>query len=230
MLTKKQWNYLDIVLLILLPIISVLLSLALQANYLVSTLLFFGLPCVWLSYRTQNRIKKTLIFSLIFSIISVFIADLIAIVNGAWITYSMFDYQVLGLIPLEDFLFGFLFVYAVVMFYEHFLDKGKKEVIEPRFKYFILGGIIMITIIFALLFRGPSLLNIQYSYVWLGTLFGLVPLVIFLAFFPKYISRYIKPAVYFFFLTLIFEITAFSGCLISILPSASGVFVTNVTN
>jgi len=190
MLSKKQFLKLDIVLLVVFPTLSVVLSLTLHANYLVSTLLFFGLPCVYLSFRTPKRISKTLIFSLIFSVISVFITDLIAILNKAWITYSMFDYQVLGFIPIEDFIFGFLFVYAVVIFYEHFMDKGKNELVDSRFKYFVLGGIIMISVIFFLLFKDPSLLSIQYSYIWLGTLFGLVPLVIFLAFFPKYLFNF----------------------------------------
>ena len=65
MLSKKQFLKLDIVLLVVFPTLSVVLSLTLHANYLVSTLLFFGLPCVYLSFRTPKRISKTLIFSLI---------------------------------------------------------------------------------------------------------------------------------------------------------------------
>lgn len=43
-ISEKFLKKLDIFLLILFPIISVALSLALNANLLVSTLLFFGLP------------------------------------------------------------------------------------------------------------------------------------------------------------------------------------------
>ncbi len=47
---------LDVLVLILLPVIAALGSLYLRANFLVSTFLFFGLPSLYLSWRTSKAV------------------------------------------------------------------------------------------------------------------------------------------------------------------------------
>ncbi len=121
---EKILKRIDIFLLIFFPIISVSLSLFLKTNFLTSTLLFFGLPSLWLSIRTPKQIKKTFLFALIFSIpLGIFI-DYIATVDDSWfVPLTIFPFRLFNIVPIEDLLWGFFLVYSIVIFYEHFLDK-----------------------------------------------------------------------------------------------------------
>jgi len=205
---KKYLRKLDIFLLILFPIMSVILSLLLKASFLASILLFFGLPAVWLSYRTRHMIKKTLIFSLIFSIPLSLMIDYVAVLDKSWfVPSSVFSFRIFNVVAIEGFVFGFLLVYAVLIFYEHFLDKSKYEIVDKKMKYLILPLIILSIVFFALLLLKPGLLRIKYAYLCLGIIFMLLPAITFLSFFPRLVSKYVKTASYFFMLLLIFEIT-----------------------
>src|SRR5689334_17803493 len=123
---QKLLKKLDIGLLVLFPIVSVISALALRANFLLTTLLFFGLPSVWFSIRTKHRMGKVAIFSFVWAIPLTFFADYIATLNEAWLVpNTVFSFRLLGVVPIEDFIWMFLASYNVLIFYEHFLDKGK---------------------------------------------------------------------------------------------------------
>jgi hypothetical protein len=94
---------LEILLLILFPVLSVILSLVIKANFLVSTLFFFGLPAIWLSSRTKMAIKKTVLFSFIFSIPLAIIVDYRAILDKSWyVPTTVFPFRLLDIIPIEN--------------------------------------------------------------------------------------------------------------------------------
>lgn len=133
---QKFLKKLDIFLLILFPIASVVLSLTFSVNFLVSILLFFGLPSLWLSFRTWSQVSKTFLFSLILSVpLGIFI-DYIATIDNSWfVPISVFPFRLFGVVPIEDLIWGFFLIYSIVIFYEHFLDKGKHELVDRRMKY-----------------------------------------------------------------------------------------------
>ncbi|MBI2106172.1 hypothetical protein HYT56_05060 [Candidatus Woesearchaeota archaeon] len=208
MFNKKDIKKFDILLLLLLPLLSTIISLAINANFLTSTLLFFGLPSLWLSYRTQHMIKKTALFSLIFSVPSTIIIDYIAVLDGAWfVPATIFSFRLSGTIPIEDFIFGFLLVYSIIIFYEHFLDKGKHELLDRKMKYFIFPIILVLMIFFIFLITQPELLKIRYAYLILGIIFILFPSITFLNYFPRLLSKYVKTSSYFFVLIFLYELT-----------------------
>jgi len=207
-MNEKNLKKLDIFLLIFLPVFATAVSLLIKANFLISTLLFFGLPSLWLSYRTPHRISKTLLFSAIFSIPAGIIIDYIATLDGSWyVPTTIFPFRLLGVIPIEDLIWGFFLTYTIVIFYEHFLDKGKHELIDKKMKYFILPTILVLIIFFLLYFINQDLLRIKYAYLILGVVLILLPSITFLSFFPKLISKYTKTACYFFILAFMFELT-----------------------
>ncbi len=107
MLNKTARKKGDIIILIMFPIVSVIVSLLIKANFLTSTLLFFGLPAIWLSYRTKEMINKTALFSLIFSIPFTIVIDYIAVLDKAWYVPNSII-RLFGIIPIEDFVWGFL--------------------------------------------------------------------------------------------------------------------------
>ena len=198
----------DIILLVLLPIISVVASLVFKANFLQSILLFFGLPSLWLSIRTPHKIKKTFLFSLILSIpFGVFI-DYIAILDASWyVPTTVFPFRLLGIVPIEDLIWGFFIIYSTVIFYEHFLDKGKHNLVDKKMKYLVWPLVILLLCFFMVLVTKPELLVIPYAYFWVGTLFFFLPTVTFLSFFPRLLSKYVKTASYFFLLSALAEFT-----------------------
>lgn len=69
-----------------------------------------------------------------------------------------------------------------------------------------LSAILFIFILFVR--QSPTLLNIPYAYVWLGLVTTLLPGMLFLNFFPNFLSRYVKVSAYFFILSILFELTA----------------------
>ncbi len=206
--TSKFLKKLDIFLLILFPFISVVLSLSFRANFLTSILLFYGLPSLWLSIRTPSQVKKTFLFSLIISIPFGLFIDYIAIKDGAWfVPTTYFSFHIFGVIPIEDLIFGFFLIYSIVIFYEHFLDKGKHELVDKKMKYLVWPIVSAMTVFFTLLLSKPDLLTLPYAYFWLGITLFFFPAIMFLSFFPRLLSKYIKTASYFFLLGVIFEIT-----------------------
>jgi len=204
----KFLKKLDILLLILFPIISVATSLAIKANFLTSILLFFGLPSLWFSFRTPFQVKKTLIFSFVMAIpLGIFI-DYIGTIDGSWLVpVSVFPYRLFSIVPIEDLIWGLLLIYNVVIFYEHFLDKGKHELIDKKMKYLIWPLLVFLLVFITILFTKPQIVSIPYAYLILGTILLLLPSITFLSFFPKLLSKYVKTASYFFLLAILFEIT-----------------------
>ncbi len=198
----------DIIFLILFPIISVATALTLRTNFLETTLLFFGLPSLWLSLRTLGQVAKTFLFSLFLSVPLGIVVDYIATIDQAWhVPNSVFLIRLFGIIPIEDIIYAFFLVYSIVIFYEHFLDKGKHELVDKRMKYMAWPLITLVMVFLITLFTKPEMLVIPYAYFWLGTAIFLIPAVTFLSFFPRLISKYIKTASYFFLLALMFELT-----------------------
>ncbi len=191
---------LDIFLLIIFPIFSVLISLALKANFLTSILLFYGLPSLWLSLRTPNRVAKTLIFTSLLTPPFGLIVDYIETINHSWfIPQTSFSFRVFGVIPIKDLIWGFFVVYSTIIFYEHFLDKGKHQLVDKRLKLLIWPLFSALTIFLVTLSSKLDIFIFRYAYLWLGLLLVFLPSITFLSFFPRLISKYIKTASYFFY-------------------------------
>jgi len=208
-LSKQKWKRVDILVLILCPLIAAVFSLLSKANYLVSTLLFYGLPALYLSFRTKDAVTKTFLVSLLFAISGTLFLDYFGVINQAWsITHTVFPSKVFGIVLWEDFLWAFLLTYAVIIFYEHFLDKGRHNLKISNIKYLILVFVSTIIIFVFLFLLEQSWLRIPYFYLTAGTVLLLLPSVIFLNFFPKLLTKFLFTMVYFFCVSFIFQITA----------------------
>ncbi len=200
---------LDILVMVLLPAVSAGFSFAMKANYLISTLLFFGLPALWCSLSARDRLGKVALFSLLFSFPFTLLVDYLGAFNGAWwIPHSLFPWRLFRIIPVESFFWGFLYVYAVIIYYVHFLDKGKPVILATRMKYLLSLELLLLMIFFLTLWFKPSLLKIKFAYFWIGTILVFLPAFVFLSFYPEQIFKFFKCVAYFFYLTATFEYTA----------------------
>lgn len=205
---EKFLKKVDIFLLILFPIVSVIISLTFHVHFLTSILLFFGLPSLWLSLRTPSQVTKTFVFSLILSTPLGIIIDYLAAMDKSWfVPTTDFPFRLFGVIPIEDLIWAFFLIYSIVIFYEHFLDKGKHELIDKKMKYLVWLIVMVVLVFFVIMLTQPELLAIPYAYFWGGIVLLILPTITFLSFFPRLISKYVKTASYFFLLSIVYELT-----------------------
>jgi len=202
-LNKKSDN--DIAALALLPVAAALLALVFKLNFLVTTILFFGSPALYLSYREPSKIKRNLIFAGCFTIAGIY-TDYMAERDLSWAEpSSVFNFRIGGLEPIESVVWFFLITYLVLAFYEHFFDKSSHKAVGKRMKLMFLI-LIFATISFLLMLLAyHNSFSIQYFYLKLGIIFGLLPLSAFIFEFPKFLSIFLKTAPYFLAISLLDE-------------------------
>lgn len=204
LLSKK----IDIIFLILSPIFASVISLYFKTNFLISILLFFGIPGVYLSWRNFHAVKKSFVFSLLFGTFGLFIIDTYATASGSWfVPQSSFSIRLLGIVPIEDIIGGGLLIYNIIMFYEHFLDKGKHNLKDTNLKYFIVSLIFAFIFLFLTYLFKPSMLVIPFFYIKAGIVIVLFPIISFLSIFPRLLSKFVKAGTYFLIVGILFKFT-----------------------
>ncbi len=213
----KKNKKIDLLILIFIPILTAFVLLFYRENFLISTILFFGTPSLYLAVRHKKALKKTFIFSLLFSVPLTFIFDYLIAKDKGWhIVSSILPFRIFGIVAFEQFIWAFLWVFYIVIFYEYFLDKQEKrsifsflftksETITRPMEYFALVLFTLLLFFTFFAFFCPTYLKIDYAYLVLGTIFGIIPLSIFLFKFPNFSVRFLKATFYFFFLALIIE-------------------------
>lgn len=199
----------DFIMVILLPTFVFVSAIFfnLNINYLVSLILFFGIPCLYLSIRSPYKVRKVGTFSLAVSIPVAMIFELLTLGDRAWLVpHSVLSQRLLGIIPLEDFVWMFVATYIILMFYENFCTKEFTPKISHRIK--ILSTLLYgLTFVLSLLFLSTGrLLVIPYSYLLLCLLFWMIPISIFLFRYPKYLWDFSKVALFFLYLHFIYEL------------------------
>lgn len=135
---NKTIKKIDVIILSLSPIIAALVSVLLKTNFLISTFLFLGIPSLYLSIRTKKAIGRAAIFALLFITVGS-ILDHLAVINSIWFVPTIFPFRIFGTVPAEDYVWAFMLVYLIIIYYEHFLDKGKHKLIAPHMKYFCIS-------------------------------------------------------------------------------------------
>lgn len=198
---------LDAFVLIFFLILAPTISFVLKTSLLVSTIFFYGLPSIWLSFREPKNIKRAAIFSFLL-VVLFFVVDYLAVQDGAWWVSSIFSYRFLGVLPIEDSIWVFLAIYVIVLFYKHFDDYEKLPIKHTHIKYFIAIVMLMVVIFATALLIFGSLYTIHYAYFWIGMLLGVMPAVIILYLFPSLRYKFLRAQLYIFCLHLSFEITA----------------------
>ena len=206
---KKKNEIFDIFLLILFPVLSVIISLLFKTSYLISILLFYGLPALWLSMRHSKKIKKVVIFSFLTTVPMGLMMDYIGTLNQSWfVPNSLLSFRFFNLIPFEDFVWFFVITYAIVIFYESFFNKDNR-VRNKNVVKFVLVVFFILLIFFIILFFKSNLFIFSNAYLWLAIFFFVVPTIFFVFLVDRKIMRkFLITAFYFFMITIIFEAVA----------------------
>lgn len=197
--------------LIIWPIAASAISFFVRADVMVSMLLFLGVPAIYLSVRKPFCIKMAALFSGIASVPLAIIIDYVMELTGGWfLPYSVFgDFRLFGYVTLEQIIWLFLYLYLVAMFYENFLDANcTHQLYSPKLKYFAAIFLVFFGLFLVALLTNPKLLAIHYFYLKIGFLLVLPPLIFSLFKFPDFYPKFFWAGIYFFFLSLIYEITA----------------------
>ncbi len=200
----------DIIELILFPLIAATISYGLQLNFFWSIILFFGLPSAYLSYRSPKFIKRSAVFSFLIAIPAVIMVDYVAHATKQWIVpETIFPMRLFGEVPFEDLFLAFFNFYIVIMYYQHFLDRQYSKTILPKSMIRPLTILLVAMIIFLSMYIFfPSKFMVHYFYLWIGTIVFLIPVCIQLYRHPKLASKFFWSGIYFFYLTIIYEIVA----------------------
>ncbi len=203
-LSKK----IDIFFLIVSPLVATVISLYFKVNYITNIFLYFGLPALYLSVRNKHAIIKSTVFSLIMGVVAAFLIDYVATFSNSWLILStVFHLRVLNIVPIEDIIWGFLVVYDTVMFYEHLLDKGRHNLKDTKVKYLVILTIFLLIVFLLVYWFNPAVAYVKYFYFYAGIAVMLLPVVSYLSFFPRLISKFIKAGTYFFVVSVLYEFT-----------------------
>lgn len=206
---NKKSKRIDFWVVFLWGFVALVLSLYFSENYLVSALFFFAIPAVFLSIRKKATIKKSALASLIFLIPLTIIIDYLAHKDGSWLNFSIIGVKVLNTYPIEDFLWGFIYMFYVFIFYEYFFDKDQnKSTVPQRFFLFNAAAAVISVLFVCLLALFPDKISISYFYLFLVVIFMIIMLSIILIRNRRIFSKIAATAIFFAPMSLMYEYVA----------------------
>ncbi len=133
---------------------------------------------VYIFSKSKQDDRKIFLESLLWAIPASIVLDLFGHFNKAWLESTIFDTRFLNLMPYEGFLWGFSFIFFIVLFYEYFFDRSKiHHFIRRSYKFFALVFITALITLLVYMFK-PHRMLIPYFYSILIGLFSLFDLVI----------------------------------------------------
>ena len=201
----------DLIFCAVLLLASIPFILLLKLNFLTTTFILFGAPAIYLTFRKRKSTKRIIAGSILFGIMFGFFLDFLAEYNNAWawpnVDGLVFPHKLFGLVPLDVIFWYFLWIFLILTFYEHFFENRERDVISHHFpRMFILSVISILTLIIIFLTKA-ELLQINYAYLFLGTL-TLPPFVWIIYRRQNIIVKMILANIYYAILFFVFEILA----------------------
>ncbi len=198
---------LELALVVIWTIVAYIITSMYGGNYLFSAFFFLVIPSIYFFLRNKEIIRKTLIVSIGIVAPLTVIANYLAHKDGAWMNYSPTQTFVLGIVPIEDFLWGTLYFIFMISFYEYFFDipnKKQGQVIPPIF-FSTLKVLFILTCIAVPIFILYPSFSIPYIYILIIIFaFILFPLLI-LCKYRHFINSILLSGVYFTFMSFLYE-------------------------
>lgn len=162
-------------------------------------------PAIYLSYKIKEHILKLLIESFLFTLVVATVFDYIGLVSNAWIEQSNFSIKILGIIPIDTYIFAFGYFYLTLVFYTYFFDNNKLRTFGKN-KYYGLITLSTVLLLFLVVhYFDKSVLQINYFYTILSALFLIIALVGFLIY-PHLYGKYILTELYMLLPSILHEI------------------------
>jgi len=207
-LITKEKDF-DLLIIAILFISAAILSLIFRLPYLIMPLLYMGAPALYLTIRLKDYSKKIAIETLVFSLVVTTIIDYLATISNSWIESTLFKFKVLNIIPIEAYIFAFIYNYLNISFYAYFFDRYKTKHFGKRiytsivlvcFSLLLFSSILLVA-------KDNSVLIIRYFYSYLALIFiGII--ILGYTRHPKLYKRYILGGVFLIIPWLIHEIVS----------------------
>lgn len=189
------------------PLVAALFSFEVRADFLTSTFLFLGIPSLLLSWWSPGHVRKAALFALTFIPLWIFL-DLVIYINQQWYVVSAYSYRLFGLIAWEEIAAIFLLQYSVVMFWEHFFERKRRERPWRRRMTYLAAVFIGIFLLGMLLWRwNPSILHIPYFYFMMMAVFFGIPAVLEVIRHPNLGAKFFRTSLYFAYAFLAYDLT-----------------------
>ncbi len=192
---RKHYSPIDLAFLILAPATAAILTLLLPLNLLVSTLLYFGPPALYISWRRKDIIGRSLIYATTIAVISI-LTDYLAERDLSWVSTSMFDFRLVGVVPIEAIVWMLLFTYFIVVYYLYFYDSAPHNPIGKRMPFVFFAAFAVLVWV-GLMAVVDLRFTIDYYYIKFGLVLLLLPLLAFAISFPQYLRIFLKITPYF---------------------------------
>lgn len=200
----------DIVFFAIWPIIAAIVSIYFPVNALSSSLIFFGVPSIYLSVKKPQLMGKGFTFSF-FSIPIMIIVDYIAETTHTWnwpLPSSVLP-KIFNVVSAEVLVWAFLNFYIVILFYEYFFDRHKTyKNWSKRSVEFLFVTILLFTVFLVLFLFAPDVLKIPFWYLVFGFIFLITPILFQIRLFPIVFLKILKASSYFVYINLVYELTA----------------------
>lgn len=193
------------------PIIATLITVYFQTSFLVSIILYFVLPSLYLTIRDPRFIKKIGIIILA-SIPFTVIIDYFATRDGSWLDSTIFPFRVLNGFAFEDFIWVAAWFMYIISFYEYFIDQprnAKDAPLNRNFPKLLIGWYGSLAIFAVLYLLVEKYLYIPYFYLFFTFVLGIFPTALILIKRPKFIHKFFLISAYFFAINMLHEWSAF---------------------
>lgn len=192
------------------PLLTFVLSQIFKLNFLSTLVFYYVLPSLFLITLTDKKtVIKAALFSFVSGVLIGLALDYIFTYSGSWwVNDTVFNFRFLNIVPIEDILWGFLNIFLVVMFYEVFLEMDARQNRNPKQHYMWALALITLTLFSLAYILNPQLLNIPHFYIYGGVTLLIIPSLIFFIRFKRPVKKIFLTALYFFYLSLLFELGA----------------------
>ncbi len=201
----------DFYVLLAIIFISIPIIIYFQVKPLTSALLFFVVPTIYLFLRKKKPIKEVFCGSLLIGGSFGFIFDIFATINNAWYVPSeqlVFKFRIFGFWPVDEVIWFILWALSILVFYEHFYERDRKDKLSRRFKYIFIPASFTFIIVLLFSYVSRDFLLFPYAYSTSVSLPILMIIIFLIKKRPNLLIKFIKTGAFFFMLYLIHELTA----------------------
>ncbi len=205
MTTNKK---IDLATTIILLAVGAFIWYALNLKPLIGGAIFTLLPAFYLTARKQKNAIKIFWAAIIMGGLMGFFFSFWETFNKAWVvTRLVFQYKVLGILPIDDTIGFILMTILIVVFYEHFLDDEKIKKISNNFIWALLLFSFLSCLTIWLFVTNQDLLRIKYAYFW-GGMAAVIFSSYFIFHYQKFLFKFVALSAFFFFVWFVAEMVA----------------------
>src|SRR3990167_408807 len=172
----------ELLFLVVLNIFAVAITLALQTSFLISTFLFLVVPSLYLVTKERKNLLKISIASISLGLFFGFVFDFVNELNGSWDwNGGLLFGRILGVVQGDVIIWFFFWIFHVLVFYEHFIDRrnSKLKISKSGLIILTLSAISVIAVI-ATYILNPSVLIFSKTYLKICSVIILILLLMFI--------------------------------------------------